>query len=151
MPSPQTLPVLDFSRLGHPATREAFLTDLRETARSLGFFYLSGHGIDAGLISEVLGLSRPFFDLPERDKLEIQMIKSPQFRGYNRGGLEHTRGKPDWREQVDIGPEQEPRPLDRSAPAWNPAGPVKASVQEYLRHHPPVPSMSSNARVPTTR
>lgn len=118
MSSLTSLPVLDFARLDSPSERDGFLSDLRETARSLGFFYLTGHGIDAGLISEVLGLSRRFFDLPEKDKLEIQMIKSPQFRGYNRAGLEHTRGKPDWREQVDIGPEQEPRPLDRSAPAW---------------------------------
>lgn len=118
MPSFKSLPVLDFSRLESPRERDGFLGDLRETARNLGFFYLTGHGIDSGLTSEVLGLSRRFFDLPETDKLEIQMIRSPQFRGYNRAGLEHTRGKPDWREQVDIGPEQEPRPLDRAAPAW---------------------------------
>lgn len=118
MPSPRSLPILDLSRLSQGGERDAFLAELRETARGLGFFYLTGHGIDAGLISDVLGLSRQFFDLPEKDKLEIQMVKSPQFRGYNRAGLEHTRGRPDWREQVDIGPEQEPRPFDRSAPAW---------------------------------
>ncbi|WP_421692927.1 isopenicillin N synthase family dioxygenase [Aestuariivirga sp.] len=115
---PSSLPVLDFARLGQPSEREGFLEELRETARGLGFFYLTGHGIEPGLIADVLALSRRFFDLPEKDKLEIQMIKSPQFRGYNRAGLEHTRGRPDWREQVDIGPEQEVRALDRTAPAW---------------------------------
>ncbi|MFT3987910.1 isopenicillin N synthase family dioxygenase [Aestuariivirga sp.] len=117
--SPRSLPTLDFSRLsGKNKNRQAFLAELRDTARSLGFFYLTGHGIDAALVDEVLALSRKFFSLPEDDKLEIQMVKSPQFRGYNRAGLEHTRGKPDWREQVDIGPEQPARPIDRSAPAW---------------------------------
>ena len=148
MPSRQSLPVLDLSRLGHPATREAFLTDLRDTARSLGFFYLTGHGIDAGLVSEVLDLSRRFFDLPETDKLEIQMIKSPQFRGYNRAGLEHTRGRPDWREQVDIGPEQAPRPsLD--PPHWPQSLALCASRTEA--RPAPLPAGSDQARHPHYR
>jgi isopenicillin N synthase-like dioxygenase len=46
------------------------------------------------------------------------MINSPHFRGYNRAGYEHTRGKPDWREQIDIGAEREPLPFDPNAPAW---------------------------------
>jgi isopenicillin N synthase-like dioxygenase len=113
------LPTLDLSRAGLSAgDRSFFLGELRETARTLGFFYLTGHGIDGDLLSDVLRLSRRFFDLPEPDKLSIQMINSPQFRGYNRAGLEHTRGKPDWREQVDIGPEQPEQPIDYDAPAW---------------------------------
>ena len=35
------------------------------------------------------------------------MIHSPHFRGYTRAGREMTRGKPDWREQFDIGAERE--------------------------------------------
>jgi isopenicillin N synthase-like dioxygenase len=115
----RSLPVFDLRRLeGSPAERSDLLVELREAARELGFFYVEGHGIDEALIDDVLRLSRRFFDLPEAQKLEIQMVNSPQFRGYNRAGLEHTRGKPDWREQVDFGPEQEPRPIDRTAPAW---------------------------------
>jgi isopenicillin N synthase-like dioxygenase len=115
----QALPILDLRRFdGTPDERAAFLEELRGTARELGFFYLSGHGIDDALIGDVLRLSRRFFDLPEAEKLRIQMVNSPQFRGYNRAGLEYTRGKPDWREQVDIGPEQEARALDRAAPPW---------------------------------
>jgi len=114
-----SLPTLNLEQAGLSAGgRAQFLGQLRETARSLGFFYLTGHGIKADLISDVLRLSRSFFDLPEADKLSIQMINSPQFRGYNRAGLEHTRGKPDWREQVDIGPEQPARPIDYKAPPW---------------------------------
>ncbi len=117
--SSRKLPTLDLSQADLSAgDRSFFLGELRETARTLGFFYLKGHGIDSALISDVLHLSRRFFDLPEHDKLSIQMINSPQFRGYNRAGLEHTRGKPDWREQVDIGPEQPERPIDYDAPPW---------------------------------
>ena len=46
------------------------------------------------------------------------MVNSPHFRGYTRAGLEHTRGKPDWREQVDIGPERPALSFDREAPPW---------------------------------
>jgi isopenicillin N synthase-like dioxygenase len=116
---PATLPVLDISRFefGSPH-RDKFLDDLRDAARSFGFFYIDGHGIDEALIASVLTLSRRFFALPDNDKLAIAMVKSPHFRGYNRAGLEHTRGRPDWREQVDIGIEHEALPFDPSEPAW---------------------------------
>lgn len=114
----ESLPVLDLGNLEEPRRRKEFLDILRETTRELGFFYLSGHGIAQTLIDDVLHLSRRFFELPEKDKLAIQMVNSPQFRGYNRAGLEHTRGKPDWREQIDIGAELPAREIDPNAPPW---------------------------------
>lgn len=113
----ESLPVLDLTRF-EGASRAAFLQEVREAARGPGFFYLVGHGIDDALTQEVLTLSRRFFALPEKDKLAIQMINSPHFRGYNRAGLEHTRGKPDWREQVDFGAERDALALDASSPPW---------------------------------
>jgi isopenicillin N synthase-like dioxygenase len=115
----QTLPTLDFRRFeAEPAERASFLADLRAAARGPGFFYLVGHGLDSDLIDQVLKLSRRFFALPEADKLSIEMVNSPHFRGYNRAGYEHTLGKPDWREQVDIGAEKAAKPFDKSAPPW---------------------------------
>jgi len=117
MGTPRTLPILDLGRF-EAGERPAFLFELREASRGVGFFYLSGHGIGADLIADVLALSRRFFALPEQDKAAIGMINSPHFRGYNRAGLEYTRGKPDWREQVDIGRELPALPFDASAPPW---------------------------------
>jgi isopenicillin N synthase-like dioxygenase len=115
----ETLPTLDLRRFNdHASERSRFLEDLRKAARSVGFFYLIGHGIQDGLIQDVLKVSRRFFALPEKDKLAIEMVNSPHFRGYNRAGLEHTRGKPDWREQVDIGPERSALTLDPDAAPW---------------------------------
>jgi isopenicillin N synthase-like dioxygenase len=94
---PETLPVLDLRRF--EADRAGFLADLRAAARGTGFFYLEGHGVAPALIEEVLALSRRFFALPEKDKLSIEMVNSPHFRGYNRAGFEHTRGEPDWRDR----------------------------------------------------
>jgi isopenicillin N synthase-like dioxygenase len=44
------------------------------------------------------------------------MANSPHFRGYNRAGLEQTRGRPDWREQLDVGAERPALAADPSAP-----------------------------------
>lgn len=115
----ETLPTLDLRRFnGHASERSRFLEDLRKAAQGVGFLYLAGHGIEDRLIQDVLKVSRRFFALPEKDKLAIEMVNSPHFRGYNRAGFEHTRGKRDWREQVDIGPERLALPFDREAPPW---------------------------------
>jgi isopenicillin N synthase-like dioxygenase len=115
----ETLPTLDLRRFTGPLSeRSRFLEELRKAARNVGFFYLVGHGIEDSLIQDVLKVSRRFFALPEKDKLAIEMVNSPHFRGYNCAGFEHTRGKPDWREQVDIGPERPALPFDREASPW---------------------------------
>jgi isopenicillin N synthase-like dioxygenase len=113
---PETLPVLDLRRF--EADRADFLADLRAAARGTGFFYLEGHGVAPALNEEVLALSRRFFALAEKDKLAIEMVNSPHFRGYNRAGFEHTRGKPDWREQLDVASEREPLPWTPNSPPW---------------------------------
>lgn len=114
------LPVLDLSRLqAGSVEKEAFLAELRRTAHDLGFFYLTGHGIAQGLIDQVLKLSRRFFELGEQDKLAIEMVNSPHFRGYTRVGWEQTRGLPDWREQLDIGAERPALPTDAGLPPWS--------------------------------
>jgi len=116
---PESLPTLDLRRFeAGGAERTAFLSELRAAAGGVGFFYLTGHGVEDNLVRDALSVSRRFFALPEQDKLAIEMVNSPHFRGYNRAGFEHTRGEPDWREQVDIGPERPALPFDRSAPPW---------------------------------
>jgi isopenicillin N synthase-like dioxygenase len=115
----ETVPILDLRRAeAGSAERAAFLRDLRKAAHDVGFFYLVGHGIEGDLVRKILALTRRFFALPPEDKVAIEMVNSPHFRGYNRAGFEHTRGKPDWREQLDVGAER-PAPLsDGSVPAW---------------------------------
>jgi len=106
-PASLTLPVLDLSRLdGDDADAEAFRVDLREATHDYGFFYLTGHGVPTELIERVMGTARSFFALPEADKMAIENLKSPHFRGYTRVGGELTQGVIDWREQIDIGPER---------------------------------------------
>ncbi|WP_375384906.1 isopenicillin N synthase family dioxygenase [uncultured Microbacterium sp.] len=103
------LPVLDLSLLdGGQDDAERFRGELRAATHDVGFFYLTGTGIPPELEARLHRAARDFFELPEADKLAIENVKSPHFRGYTRVGGERTQGRIDWREQIDIGPEREP-------------------------------------------
>ena len=121
----ESLPILDLSRLdAGPDEAAAFRADLRQVMHDVGFFYLTGHGVPQPLIDEVLTISRRFFDLTEEEKLSIENVKSPQFRGYTRVGKELTHGDIDWREQIDIGVDRDTvEPGDGVADYWRLEGP----------------------------
>jgi isopenicillin N synthase-like dioxygenase len=114
------IPLLDLGRFdaaeGHE--RAAFLAELRDAARGTGFFYITGHGIEPALLDALMKCARRFFALPEADKLAVEMVNSPHFRGYTRVAWERTRGRQDWREQIDIGAEQPVAAGWPDAPAW---------------------------------
>jgi isopenicillin N synthase-like dioxygenase len=113
----RSLPVLDLSRLdAGPEAAAQFRADLRAATHAVGFFYLTGTGVPPELEQALHRVSREFFALPEADKLAIENVKSPHFRGYTRVGGERTQGRVDWREQIDIGPER-PAVDDATAPA----------------------------------
>ena len=102
------LPILDLSQLdAGPEAAAAFRDDLRAATHDVGFFYLTGTGVTPELERRLHQVAKDFFALPEEDKLAIENVKSPHFRGYTRIGGERTQGAVDWREQIDIGPERE--------------------------------------------
>lgn len=111
------LPVLDLSQLDDgPEAAERFRDDLRDATHNVGFFYLVGTGVTPELSGRLHQAALDFFALPEHEKLSIENVKSPHFRGYTRVGGERTQGKVDWREQIDIGPERE---AIEGGPAFN--------------------------------
>ncbi|KQO56695.1 2-oxobutyrate oxidase [Methylobacterium sp. Leaf102] len=113
------VPDFDLRRLDEgPSERAAFLAALRQAARDVGFFTLSGHGISPAQIAETQALARRFFALSLSEKRAVAMIRSPHFRGYTEAGREITRGTPDWREQFDIGAERPALPRRAGDPAW---------------------------------
>lgn len=102
------LPVLDLSLLDQgPDAAARFRDELRAATHDVGFFYLTGTGVSAELEADLLKAAKDFFALPEADKLSIENVTSPHFRGYTRVGGERTQGRVDWREQIDIGPERD--------------------------------------------
>jgi isopenicillin N synthase-like dioxygenase len=113
------LPLIDISRFRDAsADRAAFLAELRYAAHEVGFFYVVGHGVPERLTSDIFEVARRFFALPLEQRLEIENVHSPQFRGYTRVGHEYTAGSPDWREQIDIGPERAAIVPEPGDPAW---------------------------------
>ena len=113
------LPVLDLSLLDQgPGAAARFRDELRAATHDVGFFYLTGTGVSAELEARLLRAAKDFFALPEAEKLSIENVTSPHFRGYTRVGGERTQGRVDWREQIDIGPERAPL-TDPDGPGYN--------------------------------
>lgn len=113
------LPVLDLSLLDQgPDAAARFRDELRAATHDVGFFYLTGTGVSAELEARLLQAAKDFFALPEAEKLSIENVTSPHFRGYTRVGGERTQGRVDWREQIDIGPEREAL-VDPDGPGYN--------------------------------
>lgn len=104
----ETLPILDLSQADDPATAQEFRERLREVTHTVGFFYLTGHGIPDEDFTRIIEVAQRFFALPSEEKLAIENDNSPHFRGYTRTGGERTRGEVDWREQIDIGLDRAP-------------------------------------------
>ncbi|GAT72846.1 isopenicillin N synthase [Microbacterium sp. HM58-2] len=112
-----SLPILDLSQLdAGPEAAARFREDLRAATHDVGFFYLTGTGVSADLEARLHRAALDFFALPEAEKLAIENVNSPHFRGYTRIGGERTQGEVDWREQIDIGPERAPV---EGGPAFN--------------------------------
>ncbi|OAX79847.1 hypothetical protein ACJ72_05828 [Emergomyces africanus] len=97
-----SIPILDLSEAGNPATKPAFLDSLRHALLEVGFLYIKNTGVDDKLIQEVIEEGKRFFELPDEKKLEVEMKNAPSFLGYSRLGNEITRFKTDWREQIDL-------------------------------------------------
>jgi len=113
------LPILDLSLLDQgPEAASRFRDDLRAATHDVGFFYLTGTGVTPELEERLLQAAHDFFALPEAEKLAIENVTSPHFRGYTRVGGERTQGRVDWREQIDIGPERDPI-HDPEGPGYN--------------------------------
>ncbi|KXS96655.1 hypothetical protein AC578_6916 [Pseudocercospora eumusae] len=97
------IPILDLSEGRHEATKPAFLRQLRHALLNVGFLYIKNTGIDQETLDRVSEQGIKFFELPEDDKLAIEMKNEPSFLGYSRLGNEITAFKADWREQLDLG------------------------------------------------
>ncbi|KAL2654050.1 hypothetical protein R1flu_022178 [Riccia fluitans] len=83
-----------------------FCEQLRRQCHGVGFFYVRNHGVPEELCDRMLEMGRGFFDLPTEVKMQMDYTSSPQFRGYMRIGVENTAGITDFREQIELGPEE---------------------------------------------
>ncbi|MFF4502875.1 isopenicillin N synthase family dioxygenase [Streptomyces sp. NPDC001401] len=118
-PSYQQLPIIDLSAADRgPQARALLHAQLHSAAHDVGFFQLVGHGVSPAETDELVRAMHAFFRLPEADRLALDNINSPHFRGYTRTGDERTAGARDWRDQLDIGAERPARTPGPDEPAY---------------------------------
>lgn len=80
----QQIPTLDLSLARNEDTKPAFLKQLQNALINVGFLYISNTGIDQNLYDQVCDEGIRFFDLPEEEKLRIEMKNANSFLGYSR-------------------------------------------------------------------
>jgi isopenicillin N synthase-like dioxygenase len=100
-----------------PSNDESALDDVArsidEACSSVGFFSISGHGVDPALAARIDRLARSFFDQPKELKANIAMpLAGRAWRGWFPVGGELTSGRPDRKEGLYAGielPAEDPR------------------------------------------
>lgn len=145
--SASPIPIVDFSPFPHgPLEAKQQAAHLIDSAfRSLGFVYLSNHGIPPEKVSSCFTHSKAFFSLPSSTKL---LAPHPpggaHHRGYSPPGLEHvtqhtydkdsiaaSRETPDYKESFESG-----NPNDASQPnIWLPEEELpgfRACMEEFF-------------------
>jgi isopenicillin N synthase-like dioxygenase len=110
--SPDLVPVIDIAALGggDTAARSAVVRDIDHACREIGFFQVTGHGIDPALIEQMYTVSRDFFDQGAETKRSVKQPNPETIRGYCAVGEESfaygddVDTPPDLHEKFDVGP-----------------------------------------------
>ncbi|KAI2634567.1 Clavaminate synthase-like protein [Xylaria nigripes] len=101
-----SIPMVNLERLFSPslAERKALAKDLERACRDVGFFYASGHGIDAHVASEAFKAIQGFFALDHDTKMEVHFHKSTSYRGYEPlfATRHETQGQGDMKESFSF-------------------------------------------------
>src|SRR5882757_5391288 len=99
-----SVPIVDIGGLCSPdrAQREQVAAEIGKAAREIGFFYVSGTGIDDELFESMLAATKEFFALPLEEKMRSYIGLSKCHRGYVPAGEEGlATGMPEMKEAFD--------------------------------------------------
>ena len=124
--------------------------EISRACERIGFFMVSGHGVDPALIERARRESVAFFDLPFEEKLAIRRPEGDlAVRGYEPVGTEHLSATigvetpPDLKESISFGPvETFDHPschTEQAAPCYapniwpqQPSG-LRRTIEDYIR------------------
>jgi isopenicillin N synthase-like dioxygenase len=101
-----SLPIIDISglRSDNPATRQAVAEAIGAASRTVGFFYVSGHGIPAAQIAALRAAAEQFYAQDLAWKMRYYIGLDRGHKGFVPEGEEiYGQGKPDHKEAYDIG------------------------------------------------
>lgn len=87
----ETIPVIDFGparmfERADPAGLRSVAAQIADAARTVGFFYLVGHGIPTALTERTFAFAQQFFALPQSAKDAVHISRSTCRRGYENLG-----------------------------------------------------------------
>ncbi len=85
-----TVPVIDVHPFltGSDADRRRVAAEIAAACEHIGFFQITGHGVDEGFAEETYRAARAFFDLPADRKAEVAQPSSDVVRGWSAVGAE---------------------------------------------------------------
>jgi isopenicillin N synthase-like dioxygenase len=81
----RSIPIIDLTKSFSSSfiDRQEVARQINEACTTVGFFYITGHGIPEDICNNILNLAHRFFhELPQSSKEAIHMKHSNHFRGY---------------------------------------------------------------------
>ena len=80
------IPVIDFTDAFSRdfEKRKALSRHVYDACVRVGFFYIRNHRVDDSVMKGVFSAAKDFFNLSLEEKMEIDLNKSPHFRGYTK-------------------------------------------------------------------
>lgn len=76
------IPIIDIEALGTDSPAEAkVVAAIRDASEHMGFFYIFNHGYSSEL-ENIFKACERFFSMPQSERDQLHLIKSPNFRGY---------------------------------------------------------------------
>ena len=86
----EDIPVIDLGNIDTEDGRDKIAQELVHTAKTIGFFYISNHGIAPDICDTAFAASRRFFTLPVSDKSTIEVNQHQ--RGWMAQGMANLEG-----------------------------------------------------------
>ncbi|KAI0060472.1 Clavaminate synthase-like protein [Artomyces pyxidatus] len=79
------IPIIDLKDIANPdpSVKRALANQVRDACINVGFLYVKNHGIPEQAISDALAAMKEYFSLPLETKMELDINKSSNFKGYN--------------------------------------------------------------------
>ncbi len=84
----ESIPVIDFAAMhqvddtDQQTNQQAIAQQLYQACTQVGFFYIKNHGVPQPVIDQAFEQARQFFALPQSEKMQIHISRSPHHRGY---------------------------------------------------------------------
>ncbi|KAK0201549.1 hypothetical protein DFS33DRAFT_1265001 [Desarmillaria ectypa] len=107
----EEIPIIDITDATSTdlVARRVLANEIRDACINVGFFYIKNHGIAEDTITAAIGAGKKFFALPTSSKMDLDIHRSSNYKGYTALLGENTdpTGHGDLHEGFDLGWENE--------------------------------------------